>query len=616
MNDPRLRWFPGLLLAVAVAPSAALAVDPNVNGRAGDLSLFLPGVDEDRQVRPVAEGPLHEAFLSPTRDLAPDHVAKSPPPPIVERPGVDAPGPRAQWIEGYWEWDPNRDDFTWVTGTWRNPPPGRFWVNGYWKRDADGWYRVPGFWSDRRTERIDYRAEGPPADRPEEEVGEAPGPDYFYVPGHYEPDGEGVVWKKGFWSKAQPGWAWVPAQWVHQAEGWNFQEGYWDRTLEDRGILFSPAVPVAGTEDDVLTYQPLAQISSASYGRLYGAFGRPTYYYDGYPGCYYDPYGRYYGYGQYGTIGLYTGYFDYPFGGLYGYPYLASNPYGYGYGVGGYGYGAGLGYGYPGYGFGGFGSIGLIASLLGSYGYFGTPYYANPYAGLPYYASSAYGYPFGYGLGYTGFGSYGFGSPFFGYAGIPFFGGFNRFQHHNNHHFNNHPYYPGGGSHHGWPGQGTGTAIPSNLAGSFRGGTRLTPRTTPGIGSTLGNRSVLGFLQGSGNPRTNLATISPRHRGNTPPLASVPFANPLNHQIRTALGSGPIGATGTPGFNAGHVAQTRHVAARPAFHQTGTNAAVNPSLYSRTPASEPPRRFTAPRRRLPHWDRHRLSVTTNRSSLV
>ena len=88
---------------------------------------------------------------------------------------------KAQWIEGYWEWDAGKEDFVWVTGTWRVPPPGRFWVNGYWKRDDKGWYRVNGFWSDRKTDRVDYRKTGPPEDKPDEDVGESPGPDHFYV---------------------------------------------------------------------------------------------------------------------------------------------------------------------------------------------------------------------------------------------------------------------------------------------------------------------------------------------------------------------------------------------------------------------------------------------------
>jgi hypothetical protein len=257
-----------------------------------------------QDVKPLTEGPLHEAFLSPRKDRSPVHVEKTPPAPLSERPGLDPPSAGAQWIEGYWERDAGRKDFVWVTGTWRVPPPGRFWVNGYWKRDQEGWYRVPGFWSDRETDRMDYRKNGPPSDRPEEEPGEPPAPDCFYIPGQYHPDGDGVVWKKGFWAKTQPGWSWVPAQWIHQPEGWAFQEGYWDRTLEDRGTLFAPAqVDESAKSKDDLTYQPYTMVSPEMYGQLYGAFGRPNSYYDGYPGVYYDDSGRYYGYANYGTLG-------------------------------------------------------------------------------------------------------------------------------------------------------------------------------------------------------------------------------------------------------------------------------------------------------------------------
>ncbi|HMB07988.1 MAG TPA: hypothetical protein VKP69_30190 [Isosphaeraceae bacterium] len=93
---------------------------------------------------------LHEAIVSPPIDREPDRVGNSPPAPIVERPGVSPPSPDARWIEGYWEWDGGRQDFVWVTGTWRVPPPGKFWVNGFWRRDDRGWYRVPGFWCARQ----------------------------------------------------------------------------------------------------------------------------------------------------------------------------------------------------------------------------------------------------------------------------------------------------------------------------------------------------------------------------------------------------------------------------------------------------------------------------------
>ena len=279
LDQPALESQPAA--EAPASPAADLQPAPEAAPRLAAAGL-------DGPVKPLMEGPLHEAFLSPAKNLDPVPHRQGAPAPIVERPGVDPPNPNAQWIEGYWEWDASRKDFVWVTGTWRVPPPGKFWVNGYWRRDDKGWYRVPGFWSDRKTDRIDFRKNGPPADHPADEPGEAPGPDYFYVPGQYYPDGNGVVWKPGFWAKAQPGWAWVPAQWVQQPEGWTFQEGYWDRTLEDRGTLFTPAQVRRRPRTADTVYQPYSQVAPESYGQLYGAFGRPNSYYDGYPGCYYD----------------------------------------------------------------------------------------------------------------------------------------------------------------------------------------------------------------------------------------------------------------------------------------------------------------------------------------
>ena len=372
-------------------------LDPRETGEFPEQLAAAPP-DADRPVRPLSEGPLHEAFLSPARDRDPEHVPKSPPPPISERPGVDAPSPDAQWIEGYWEWDAGRNDFVWVTGTWRVSPPGRMWVNGYWKRDDQGWFRVPGFWSERSTDRIDWRKDGPPADRPAEEPGEAPGPDHFYIPGQYVPDGDGVVWKPGCWAESRPGWAWVPAQWVKQPEGWTFQEGYWDRVLEDRGTLFAPAEVDEPARVTETVYKPYTEVSPESYGLLYGAFGRPTTYYDGYPGCYFDSDGRYYGYADYGTLGSYYGYLDYPYISPLVSPYITSPvPYdGGGLGYGGFG---GLGYGnYGGYGggYGGYGGAGLAAGLLSSAFGFGS-------GGL------GYG-----GLGYGGYGGLGYGGDYGG----------------------------------------------------------------------------------------------------------------------------------------------------------------------------------------------------------
>lgn len=495
-------------------------------------------------VKPLTEGPLHEAFLSPLKSADPDYVVQAPPAPIVERPGVDPPDVRAQWIEGYWGWEAGRNDFVWVTGTWRVPPPGRFWVNGYWKRDDQGWYRVPGFWSDRKTDRIDFRKDGPPTNRPAEEPGESPGPGHFYVPGQYYPDGDGVVWKPGFWTKSQEGWAWVPSQWVRQPEGWTFQEGFWDRQLEDRGILFAPAEVAQDARNAGTTFSPYTRVGSESFGLLNGAFGRPNADYDGYPGCYYDPTGRYYGYAGYGSLGSYYGYLDYPYYGTIGYPYLTSSV---GVGVGGYGLGyGGLGYGGLGYGLVGGALGGLCGFGLGGFGY---PYYGYGGGfGFPY-----QGYGGGFGLGYSSFGYGGFGSPYcstgFGGLGLglgfgtglglglltsgwggggwgsgfgPYYGGGGRNAHRN-------PFYPG-------------RQVNSLVVHGNHNNIAFAPNARsvgPGQGG-LGRGGPGGLVTGGG------AAFRPLGNRVSPPPSSRPFANPFLRQTTDLHRGGSLVARGQP----------------------------------------------------------------------
>jgi hypothetical protein len=163
------------------------------------------------------------------------HLSQAPPPPIVERPSGRRPHPRARWIPGYWDWDRSRSSFVWVAGSWRIPPAGSIWIPARWMRDADGWYLVPGSWSRRRDPAAVAAAEpawrrtGPPADHPDDTEPAAPGPDYFYVPGHYAPAGDQLTWRSGFWARVQPGWDWIPARWVRRSDGWEFREGSWAR---------------------------------------------------------------------------------------------------------------------------------------------------------------------------------------------------------------------------------------------------------------------------------------------------------------------------------------------------------------------------------------------------
>lgn len=217
------------------------------HGAGAGAQVAVPRGSESPAESPLPRGepatsaepsPPHEALQPPGARRDPEHIGKAPPAMIAERPGAVCPGPDARWIEGYWDWDRDRAEFAWVTGTWLVPPPGEFWVNGYWRRDAKGWYRVPGLWSGggrvqkvMRVQQValDGRRAGSPLARPEEPIGIAPGPDYFYIAGEYIPAGGGVVWQQGFWARSQPGWEWIPARWNRRADAWVFREGFWNR---------------------------------------------------------------------------------------------------------------------------------------------------------------------------------------------------------------------------------------------------------------------------------------------------------------------------------------------------------------------------------------------------
>jgi len=246
------------LLLVGIGAGTAGAQVPGASGREEALPLdgpatqldpvpsaVLPPADSD-VAAPEARARAHEAVEPPEsrRGGIRQHVQKEPPATIAERPGVGRPDRRAQWVPGYWDWDPGQNDYVWVGGTWQVPPVGSMWVAGRWMRDNDGWYRVPGVWSRRRDSGTrpasavaaapasalpEWRRNGPPVDHPSDAPGVAPAPDYFYLAGHYGPDGDHVTWKPGFWARMQPGWDWSPARWVRRPDGWDFRPGSWVR---------------------------------------------------------------------------------------------------------------------------------------------------------------------------------------------------------------------------------------------------------------------------------------------------------------------------------------------------------------------------------------------------
>ena len=107
---------------------------------------------QEQGVEVLTRGPLHEAFASAVSfDPQPGiTVNTAPPQPIEEIPPDQRPaGDNVTWIPGYWGWDEDSSDFIWVSGIWRNLPPGRQWVPGYWADLGGGkWQWTSGYWAD------------------------------------------------------------------------------------------------------------------------------------------------------------------------------------------------------------------------------------------------------------------------------------------------------------------------------------------------------------------------------------------------------------------------------------------------------------------------------------
>jgi hypothetical protein len=191
-----------------------------------------------------ARGPVHEAFAEPaeTRSKPSPVEPKQPPQPIEETPPDQKPeGDNVQWIPGYWAWDEDRSDFLWVSGFWREVPPGRQWVPGFWQEVEDGWQWVPGFWKSTQQEEMTYLPQPPPSIDRGPSV-PASGEESTYVPGCWVYRQARYLWRPGFWIPFRIGWVWIPAHYVWTPAGYLFVEGYWDHPLEDRGLLFAPVV--------------------------------------------------------------------------------------------------------------------------------------------------------------------------------------------------------------------------------------------------------------------------------------------------------------------------------------------------------------------------------------
>lgn len=208
--------------------------------------LGMPTKDEpEKGIQVENRGPVHEAFANPGAAVRGgkegSFADKAPPPPVPELPPDEKPsGDNVQWISGYWQWDIEKKDFIWVSGFWRNTPPGRTWTQGEWRVENGQHRYIPGFWrpSNENSRRIDLPE--PPKSVENGPNVPAPHKDALWIPGHWVPRNENYVWQPGYWGEVEPNMMWTPPQYNYTGSGYCFTPGYWDYTFEDRGLLFAP----------------------------------------------------------------------------------------------------------------------------------------------------------------------------------------------------------------------------------------------------------------------------------------------------------------------------------------------------------------------------------------
>ena len=196
----------------------------------------------DEGVEVLTHGPIHEAFAETVEFDSQEGmtVQKAPPEPIEELPPDQIPeGEDVEWIPGYWAWDDDMNDYIWVSGVWRAPPPEREWVPGYWARTLEGFQWVSGYWGKAGVDETEYLPEPPVTVESGPNI-YAPSPDYGWIPGCWIWSRGRYLWRPGHWARMEPDWVWVPAHYEWAPRGYIFVGGYWDYLVPRRGILFAP----------------------------------------------------------------------------------------------------------------------------------------------------------------------------------------------------------------------------------------------------------------------------------------------------------------------------------------------------------------------------------------
>ena len=190
----------------------------------------------------LLRGPLHEAFAIGEIVKAPAQSIKASPPPNVFEimPSGKPRGNDVHWVPGYWMYFEDAGDFAWVSGFYRDVPPGRKWVEGYWLETEGGYARVSGYWgSSQGSEAV---LPEPPGNKTKTPNSNPPSSDTFWMPGEWQYVDNQYKWKEGFWTKFHNEWVWQSTYFIDTTEGYIRVPGYWDYQPKFRGVPFAPVL--------------------------------------------------------------------------------------------------------------------------------------------------------------------------------------------------------------------------------------------------------------------------------------------------------------------------------------------------------------------------------------
>ena len=195
-------------------------------------------------IKVAEKGPIHEAFAQPGAETRGKGMTapKAPPKPIPELPPDTKPeGENVRWVPGYWHWDAEKGDFMWISGFWRNVPPGRDLAGGRVdreERNLDVHARVLA--SDRHEQLADRFARTAEVGRERTEHAARTIRTRFGFPAPGSIATNSIVWRPGYWAYPNENQVWQPGQYLATGSGYSYCPGYWDYPLEDRGLLNAP----------------------------------------------------------------------------------------------------------------------------------------------------------------------------------------------------------------------------------------------------------------------------------------------------------------------------------------------------------------------------------------